>query len=409
MSTLMLRLTLLTALLLMSVLPVGLPAPRAAHAVTPPPPGSWPFYRYDMQRTNRVPSSVAKGNITQPAIKWSFPVGGAAAATAADITGPNGTPDGVPEIIAWGSGRVRAYNSQTGDLIWISELFLGTSVGVSYAGDVDGDGSAEVLVYVASGSRWRLLALRGDTGAVRSQIAGNIADPAGVAIVDADGDNKLEVIEAGYDDSDRSVFTYKLGADNPQLIRNDLPDRARVIHYGSVRYGVADLNGDGSREVVLGGDLYASDPGKQLFYIYDGITWVTHTTYLPGWVGAADIYPTLLVTDILASAAGEEIFVTFSSYNGYNVAHAGLYTYSASHAVTEQWVLTRTGAADDTALYSVAINPGGLGDRVLAWSYQNTTQQWRTELLNASNGAVIATLNDHWLCLGRGSAAQRWR
>jgi len=25
-----------------------LPAPRAAHAAPPPPPGSWPFYRYDM-------------------------------------------------------------------------------------------------------------------------------------------------------------------------------------------------------------------------------------------------------------------------------------------------------------------------------------------------------------------------
>jgi len=99
---------------------------------------------------------------------------------------------------------------------------------------------------------------------VRSQIAGNIADPTGVAIVDADGDNKLEVIEAGYGDSDRSVFTYKLGADNPQLIRNDLPGGARVI-YDAIRYGVADLNGDGSREVVLGGDLYTFDPGKRYF------------------------------------------------------------------------------------------------------------------------------------------------
>jgi len=152
----------------------ALPAPRAAHAnPPPPPPGSWPFYRYDMQRTNRVPPTVAKGNITQPAIKWSFPVGGAAEATAADITGPNGTPDGVPEIIAWGGGRVRAYNSQTGDLIWISELFLGRYVSVFHAGDVDGDTSAEVLVYVNLGEQvpaWRIFALSGASGQILSKL-----------------------------------------------------------------------------------------------------------------------------------------------------------------------------------------------------------------------------------------------
>jgi len=60
-----------------------LPAPRAAHAVTPPPPGSWPFFRYDMQRTNRVPSLVAKGDITRLALARSFPMAGAALFNAA--------------------------------------------------------------------------------------------------------------------------------------------------------------------------------------------------------------------------------------------------------------------------------------------------------------------------------------
>jgi len=60
-----------------------LPAPRAAHAVTPPPAGSWPFYRYDMQRTNRVPPAAAKGDITRLALARSFPMAGAALFNAA--------------------------------------------------------------------------------------------------------------------------------------------------------------------------------------------------------------------------------------------------------------------------------------------------------------------------------------
>ncbi len=60
-----------------------LPAPRAAHAAPTPPPGSWPFYRHDMQRTNRVPLSVAKVNITQLALARSFPMAGAALFNAA--------------------------------------------------------------------------------------------------------------------------------------------------------------------------------------------------------------------------------------------------------------------------------------------------------------------------------------
>jgi len=277
MSTLMLRLTLLTALLLMSVLPVGLSAPRAAHAVTPPPPGSWPFFRYDMQRTNRVPSSVAKGNITQPAIKWSFPVGGAAAATAADITGPNGTPDGVPEIIAWGGGRVRAYDSQTGNPLWISELFLGPSIRVVHAGDVDGDTSAEVLVYTRLGTggvdpSWRLFALSGATGQVRSQISGyaflsNFFTP---FLADANGDGKLELFERGWRDPNYQIFSFQ-SADSPIAV-------ATITNaLGSLTFGndiaIADLDGDAVSEVLFASSYAGSgitsncnDP-CHLFYI----------------------------------------------------------------------------------------------------------------------------------------------
>jgi len=60
-----------------------LPAPRAAHAAPTPPPGSWPFYRYDMQRTNRVPPAAAKGDITRLALARSFPMAGAALFNAA--------------------------------------------------------------------------------------------------------------------------------------------------------------------------------------------------------------------------------------------------------------------------------------------------------------------------------------
>jgi hypothetical protein len=56
-----------------------LPAPQAAHGA-PTPPGSWPFYRHDMQRTNRVPPAAA---ITRLALARSFPMAGAALFNAA--------------------------------------------------------------------------------------------------------------------------------------------------------------------------------------------------------------------------------------------------------------------------------------------------------------------------------------
>ncbi len=396
MSTLMLRLTLLIALL-MAALPVGLSAPRAAHAVTPPPPGSWPFYRYDMQRTNCVPSSVAKGNITQPAIKWSFPVGGAASATAADITGPNGTPDGVPEIIAWGGGRVRAYDSQTGNLLWISELILGLNH-LLFVGDVDGNNSAELIVQARGATppnNWRVLALNGTNGQILSQITGYAFENfRPFRALDADGDGKIEVIEMGYGDPNYQMFTYQAGANNPQLLAQNLPfrSRGRVIS--------ADLNGDGSREVLFPEDLPANDASNNLFKLASPPNWSVFTSYLPIWVtSTVTLFPFVIVSDVVPSIARQEVFVVLQEAPGGNVAQIALLSFGAApnYPLTTLWAKTRTDAAGTFGPIFRVLNLDG-GDLELAWSYYSTIDnEWHTEIFESS-GNLRGTIDNHRLC-----------
>jgi uncharacterized repeat protein (TIGR01451 family) len=403
MISILIRLTVLVALLV-SVLPIGLSAPRAAHAGPTPPAGSWPFFRYDMQRTNRVPSSVAKGNITQPALKWSFPVGGAASATAADITGPNGTPDGVPEIIAWGGGRVRAYDSQTGNPLWISELFLGPSIQVVRAGDVDGDTSAEVLVYTRLGTggvdpSWRLFVLSGATGQVRSQISGyaflsNFFTP---FLADANGDGKLELFERGWRDPNYQIFSFQ-SADSPIAVAT-ITNALGSLTYFENDIAIADLDGDAVSEVLFassyagsGNTLFCNDP-CHLFYIMNPATWSIVVTY-PASLWTPITFPRVVVTDVLTGNPGSEIFGSWVTGSG-NRAHVALFDVGSGYVITPQWVYTRTSVVNLSTAHPIVVNLDGTGDPELIWAYRSTTDnEWRTEVLNAG-GVPLATLVAH--------------
>jgi uncharacterized repeat protein (TIGR01451 family) len=364
-----------------------LSAPRAAHAGPTPPPGSWPFYRYDMQRTNRVPSAVAKGNITQPAIKWTFPVGGGSAAWAHDITGPGGLPDGVPEIIAYGGGRVRAFNSQTGDPIWTSDLLLGLGA-LPFVGDVDGDGSVEVLAWALGGSNpnWRVFVLSGATGQVRSQVSGYAPFTYQVIVADADGDGKMELFEGNPDDSDSYVFSFKNGADNPVIV-GQITDFHRVPV-------VADFNGDSTPEVLV-----PTDDGAPKYRIINPATWgISSTANL-----TVAYYVNVLAENVLLSSPGREIIGYWTPGLGTAPVHLTLHEVgpAPNYAITQLWARSVFSSTDAMLYHSflVSANLDGAGDREIIWSYyQDYSDVWRTEVINASDGSVLASIDGRRLC-----------
>jgi uncharacterized repeat protein (TIGR01451 family) len=367
-----------------------LPAPRAAHAATPPP-GSWPFYRYDMQRTNRVPSSVAKGNITQPAIKWTYPVGGGSSAWAHDITGPGGLPDGVPEIIAYGGERVRAFNSQTGDPIWTSDLLLGmVGAALPFIGDVDADGQIEVLIQTFNGTdpNWQIYVLSGSMGQVRSRISGLELGPYPwmFIVTDATADGKVEVFELGSVGPNVQVFTFQSGADSPQVIANNMPNSTRMP-------AVADLNGDGTPEVI-----YPRE-GIRQYHVVETNSWSTVNVFsLPP--SSASTLPNVLITDVLASFPGSEIISVWSP-NGSGEAYVALHRVGATLSSPLITVWERFLTVGESGIGPViAPQLDGAGDREIVFSYFDSgVGIWKTEVIQSSTGTTIQTINNQRLCI----------
>jgi hypothetical protein len=107
------------------------------------------------------------------------------------------------------------------------------------------------------------------------------------------------------------MFTYQAGANNPQLLAQNLPSRAlgRVIS--------ADLNGDGSREVLFPENLPANDASNNLFKLASPPNWSVFTSYLPTWVtSTVTLYPYVTVSDVVPSIPGQEVFVVLQQDPG---------------------------------------------------------------------------------------------
>jgi uncharacterized repeat protein (TIGR01451 family) len=310
----------------------------------------------------------------------------------------------VPEIIAWGGGRVRAYDSQTGNLLWISELFLGPSIQVVRAGDVDGDTSAEVLVYTRLGTggvdpSWRLFVLSGATGQVRSQISGyalySSTNPPFLA--DANGDGKLELFERGFRDPNYQIFSFQ-SADSPIAVAT-ITNALGSLTFSEDNIAIADLDGDAVSEVLFassyagsGNTLFCNDP-CHLFYIMNPATWSIVVTY-PASLWTPVTFPRVVVTDVLTGNPGSEIFGSWVTQSG-NRAHVALFDVGSGYVITPQWVYTRTSVVNYSTAHPIVVNLDGTDDPELVWAYRSTTDnEWRTEVLNAG-GAPLATLVAH--------------
>jgi MYXO-CTERM domain-containing protein len=166
-----------------------------------------------------------------------------------------------------------------------------TPVGATAAvGDLDGDGKVEIVVATWFGNVWAWhadgskvagfpVSLDRDTLAVAKDAEHELQDGffASPALVDLDGDKKLEIVAAGMDGK---VYVWhgdgSKAANFPVLVRDptgDPPQRQRLM--GSPAIG--DLNKDGTPDIVVGSNEDYANLGR--LYAIDGKT----GQFLPGW------------------------------------------------------------------------------------------------------------------------------
>lgn len=185
-----------------------------------------------------------------------------------DLTGDN-----TPELVVGSmDGNVSAYRATTRARLWSVSLGNTAIQASPTIADVNKDGKPDVVVATLDG---RIVWLDGKTGrtvrtfhqgaplhcspGVDCRSDGFFASP---TVADVNGDGRLDIVDSSYDDT---IYAWSSGG--TLLWRTFLED----TNWSSPV--VADIDRNGTPEVIVGGDIYDGNP---LGVPHGGLIWVLH-------------------------------------------------------------------------------------------------------------------------------------
>jgi outer membrane protein assembly factor BamB len=354
----------------------------------------WPMARHDPQRTAH---SSGRCDIDRPARSWRFYLGSALQATAyinVDVDG-----DGLEEVVSASTGRIRAQRPN-GITVWETPPFELSSIGC--VADCDGDGGSEV-VGVGVGGRVVIVALA-DGEVLWELLEGVIATTAIVRIADLDGDMRPDLYVAECRccvlDSGQVGVAYSFAsgfgaADAVELWR--LAGLFGGDDCGASGDTVGDFNGDGSEEIVVGGNtnLIGVDgaTGRGFYSLSTPLGY-----FMPG-AGQADVADTdgdgaseyLLFEDYYAAGfpLGRR-WVALFDYNGLAGSIELRWTREVANPTVDRHQFQGGSLAD----------LDGDGDPEVVTSFlDGSTATWTTFVFDARDGSEIASLPG-WALVG---------
>jgi hypothetical protein len=183
-------------------------------------------------------------------------------------------------------GHVKVYDGRTGGLLLSFFSFAGFGGGVNVAaGDVDGDGFADIVVGAGAGAPGgHVKVFSGASGAMlRSFFAyGGFLGGVSVAVADVDGDRRADIVTgsgAGAPSGHVKAFSGRTGAEMLSFLAYPGFD-------GGVRVSAGDLDGDGRAEVLTG--TFGAAPHVKAFSA-SGAMLASFYAFDPSRAGWADV------------------------------------------------------------------------------------------------------------------------